>query len=180
MSTSEKVALRTWMNEKRMSLSQDEVINRSSVIMGKIEVLIEFLRAKTVFIYWSLPEEVQTQELILKWSDVKTFILPQIQGDYLVLRKITTPEEMKKEKIFGIMEPTGEIVTDYSRIDLALIPGVAFDRSGNRLGRGKAFYDKILPHLTETYKVGLAFDFQVLKSIPYDELDVPMDKIITD
>lgn len=179
MSNNEKVVLRKEMNEKRRRLAESEVLNRSSVIIGKIEVLLQFLKAKTVLVYWSLPEEVSTHEFITKWSDIKTFVLPQVDGDNLTLRKLSAVEEMKKGKL-NIMEPTGEVIQDYSLIDIAIVPGVAFDRIGNRLGRGKAYYDKLLPKLEGVYKVGVAFDFQVLKEIPFEDHDVPMDIVITD
>ncbi len=180
METDEKAELRKRMNEKRQRLSENEVINRSSIIIGKLEVMIEFLKAKTVLIYWSLPKEVQTHDFIRKWSDIKAFILPEVRGDELILRKLTSIEEMKIGKKLGIMEPGGDEVTDFNSIDLAILPGVAFDHHGNRLGRGKAYFDKLLPRLEETMKVGIAFDFQVLKSIPHEPHDVPMDIVITD
>ncbi|MFO7722111.1 MAG: 5-formyltetrahydrofolate cyclo-ligase [Bacteroidales bacterium] len=180
MSQSEKAELRRLMREKRGRLSENEVLNRSSVIIGKIEVMLEFLKAKTVLIYWSLPEEVQTHEFIRKWSDIKSFVLPQVSGTRLILRRFDPGGKMKKGKKLNIMEPTGEVIEDYSIIDLAIIPGVAFDKTGNRLGRGKAYYDKLLPDLVDTPKIGVAFDFQVLKSIPTDPHDVMMDYVITD
>jgi 5-formyltetrahydrofolate cyclo-ligase len=180
MSQSEKAELRRLMREKRGRLSENEIMNRSSVIIGKLEVMLEFLKAKTVLIYWSLPEEVQTHDFIRKWSDIKTFVLPQVSGSKLILRKLDPTGTLKKGKKLDLMEPTGEILKDYSIIDLAIIPGVAFDRAGNRLGRGKAYYDKLLPGLAGVPKVAVAFDFQVLKSIPMDAHDVPMDNVITD
>lgn len=180
MSNIEKAAVRQAISIKRKSLSENEVTNRSSVIIGKIEVMLEFLKAKTVFIYWSLPEEVQTHDFIRKWMDIKTFVLPQVNSNKLTLRKLSSVDELKKGKKLGIMEPTGELVQDFSSIDLAIVPGVAFDREGNRLGRGKAYYDKILPKLERVYKVGVAFDFQIMKSLPVDNHDVPMDIVISD
>jgi 5-formyltetrahydrofolate cyclo-ligase len=180
MNQVEKAELRNLMREKRERLSVAEVENRSSVIIGKLEVMLEFLKAKTVLIYWSLPEEVQTHEFIGKWSDIKNFILPQVVGSKLVLRRHVPENGLKRGKKLNIMEPVGTVVHDYSIIDLAIIPGVAFDREGNRLGRGKAYYDKLLPNLADVPKVGVAFDFQVLKHIPVDPHDVKMDYVITD
>lgn len=68
--------------------------------------------------------------------------------------------------------------TNYASIDLAVIPGVAFDRSGNRLGRGKGYYDRLLPHIF-AYKVGICFSFQLVEDIPTREFDARVDEILT-
>ena len=180
MNNSEKASLRKRINERRKSLGTDEIENRSSVILGKLEVSLDFLKAKTVLIYWAMKEEVQTRSFIEKWSDVKQFILPQVNGDKLVLRKFTDIKSLKKGKKLPIMEPTGELYTNYNAIDLAIIPAVAYDRKGNRLGRGKGYYDQLLPLLPKTVKIGIAFDFQVVKEIPVEDHDIAVDEVFTD
>ena len=76
------------------------------------------------------------------------------------------------------MEPVGELYTDYDAIDLIVVPGVAFDRHGNRLGRGRGYYDKILKETHVARKVGICFGFQFVEEVPVDELDVRMDLVI--
>ena len=79
---------------------------------------------------------------------------------------------------FGILEPaTGSLFTDYDRIDLAVVPGMAFDRKGNRLGRGKGFYDRLLP-LLKAPKAGICFPFQLVEAVPVEPFDTPMDYVI--
>ena len=80
---------------------------------------------------------------------------------------------------YNIMEPVGEVFTDYAQIDLAVIPGVAFDRQLNRMGRGKGFYDRLLPQLGDAYKIGICFDFQLVESIECEEHDIRMDEVIS-
>jgi 5-formyltetrahydrofolate cyclo-ligase len=85
---------------------------------------------------------------------------------------------MEEESFFGILEPkTGKLV-DPAEIDFAIIPGVAFDKKGNRLGRGKGFYDRTLHKLTRAIKVGIAYEFQLIDSVPVSEHDIPVDKVI--
>lgn len=80
---------------------------------------------------------------------------------------------------FGIMEPQADAFTDYEQIDLILVPGMAFDRHGHRLGRGKGYYDRFLSQAKDCYKIGVCFPFQLVDEVPTDEHDVRMDEIIT-
>jgi 5-formyltetrahydrofolate cyclo-ligase len=79
---------------------------------------------------------------------------------------------------FGIPEPEGEAVSDLSPITLVIVPGRAFDKQGHRLGRGRGFYDRLLPLLPHAVKAGACFDCQKLPSVPTDENDIKMDFII--
>ena len=76
------------------------------------------------------------------------------------------------------MEPSGELFDDYAAIDLAVVPGMAFDIQNNRLGRGKGYYDRMLPKLVNAYKIGVCFSFQRLPGIPAEGNDVKMDEVI--
>ena len=77
-------------------------------------------------------------------------------------------------------EPGGEDFTDYEEIELGIIPGVSFDRQGNRLGRGKGYYDKLLPLLTHSYNIGICYRFQAQEEIPAEPFDRPMDEVWTE
>ena len=80
---------------------------------------------------------------------------------------------------YHIQEPIGKIFEDYSTIDVIIVPGVAFDNQGNRLGRGKGYYDRFLKKIPATKKIGICFDFQMIEQIPTEKNDIPMDDIIT-
>lgn len=131
-----------------------------------------------MLLYHSLPDEVDTHGFIRRWSDRKRILLPVVIGNELELRVYTDEEHLTKGA-FHIDEPTGTPFTDYGQIDLAVIPGVAFDRQGNRLGRGKGYYDRLLPRIPTAYKIGLCFHFQLLDEIPAEAHDVRMDEIIS-
>lgn len=133
--------------------------------------------AHCVLLYHSLPDEVDTHEFIRRWNSRKCILLPVVIGDDLELRQYTDDSHLT-EGAFHIDEPIGTPFTDYAAIDLAIIPGVAFDRNGNRLGRGKGYYDRLLPRIPAAYKVGLCFRFQLLDEIPAEAHDVRMDEII--
>ena len=99
--------------------------------------------------------------------------------DELELRKYTGKENLTKGN-FHIEEPTGEPISEWDTIDLAFIPGVSFDRQGNRLGRGKGYYDRLL-HKASLYKIGICFHFQLRETpLPADALDIPMDEVWTE
>ena len=79
---------------------------------------------------------------------------------------------------YGIKEPVGKVFTDFAKIDVAIIPGMAFDRHGHRLGRGNGYYDRLLSKIPQAYKIGLCFDFQIVDSVPVDIHDVMMNDVI--
>ena len=76
---------------------------------------------------------------------------------------------------FHIKEAQGETLEHFDSVDVVLVPGVAFDSAGHRLGRGGGYYDRLLPHLKHAKKIGLCFDFQVLSFVPTTSHDVNMD-----
>jgi 5-formyltetrahydrofolate cyclo-ligase len=79
---------------------------------------------------------------------------------------------------YCITEPTGERFTDQEAIDVAIVPGMAFDTEGHRLSRGKGYYDRFLSHVPYLYKIGLCFSWQIVDCVPCDEHDIVMDEII--
>lgn len=130
-----------------------------------------------MLLYHSLPDEVDTHDFIRRWAGRKRILLPVVCGDDLELRPYTGDGHLA-EGAFHIEEPAGEAFADYAQIDLAVIPGVAFDRLGNRLGRGKGYYDRLLPRLKDAYKIGLCFPCQRVDRLPAEAHDVPMDEIV--
>jgi len=110
-------------------------------------------------LYWSMNDEVQTHDFVQKWADKKEIILPSVNGNELILKKFNGINKMVKGESFGIPEPDGELYPFPELIDVIIVPGVAFDKQNNRLGRGKAFYDKLLKTV-KSKKVGVCFDFR--------------------
>lgn len=111
----------------------------------------------------------------------KQFVLPCVVDDCnLELRAYTGPADLEVRGRYRIPEPTGPLFTDLAAIDLALIPGMAFDREGHRLGRGKGYYDRLLasPAFSRIPKIGLCFDFQLIDSVDHEPHDVMMDHVI--
>ena len=173
----QKKEIRKQIREKKKQYSLLEKKANSKIIFEKIERLDDFMRAKTILVYWSMPDEVFTHDFILRWYNKKKILLPVVKGDELELKVFSGLENMVKGKQYGIEEPIGESFYQLEEIDLIIVPGVAFDKKNNRLGRGKAYYDKLLKE-SEAIKVGVCFDFQYLDEVPTDKHDIKMDTII--
>ena len=135
--------------------------------------------AQTILLYHALPDEPNLQPLLDEGlGDGKQILLPVVVKDDLLLKSYNGIEAMQKGA-FGILEPIGEAwpASQYPTIDLAIIPGMAFDNAGHRLGRGRGYYDRLLPRLPQAYKLGVCFPFQHFATIPYERHDIPMDKV---
>lgn len=160
----------------------EEKLQRSEGIMRQVEALPAFQQARVVLLYWSMADEVQTHNFVNKWYKDKVLLLPCVDGDDLLLRQYTGPECMVEGEQFGIGEPdaTVPVFTDLDSVEMIIVPGVAFDRQCNRMGRGRGFYDRLLKSTPRALKVGVAFDFQMLDEIPTETFDVKMDIVITE
>lgn len=169
--------------ELRKQISQDKTRYCDSTlqalsadILTHLEAHPAFRKADTILLYHSLKDEVYTHAFIEKWSMEKKIILPVVVDDVLELRLYTGPHDLRTGS-YGISEPIGESFTNYASIDLAIVPGVAFDTAGHRLGRGKGYYDKLLP-LISAFKIGICFPFQLIDEVPTEPFDICMDTII--
>ena len=111
-------------------------------------------------------------------SQGKTILLPRVVSDTdMELRRYTGPQDLQPGA-YHIMEPTGQLFTDYKQIDIAIIPGMAFDREGHRLGRGKGYYDRFLTLIPDAYKIGMCFPWQMADNVPCAPHDIKMDAVI--
>ncbi|MFA8300585.1 MAG: 5-formyltetrahydrofolate cyclo-ligase [Hyphomicrobiales bacterium] len=172
-----KKQLRRLVKERKQQLTQEEITSKSEAICEAIECHPSFKQATTIMAYWSMSDEVQLQAYIPKWAKEKRIILPCVNKDELVLKVFEGVENLHDGDLYGIPEPKGEEFKDVESIDLIIVPGVAFDKQNNRMGRGKAYYDKLLRH-SYSQKIGICFNIQYFDEVPYDELDVKMNEVI--
>jgi len=174
--TSEKELIRKRIKKKKQQLTDKEKEIEAANVFEKIEALPEFINAHNIIIYWSMPDELPTHNFIIRWSKKKTMLLPVVKGEDMLIKPFSTKEELKQGSL-GIWEPDTQ--KEYlNSIDLVIVPGVAFDRNKSRLGRGKGYYDRYFIN-KRIVKIGVCFDFQLLKSIPIDSFDIKMDKVVT-
>lgn len=132
--------------------------------------------AEKILMYHSLPDELSTRRFLEKWSGRKSFFLPRVNGVNLDI--LPYNESRLELGAFHIEEPTGSDTVDPSEMEMIIVPAVAYDRKGNRLGRGKGFYDRLLK-TTKATKVGVGYEFQMLDELPVEPHDVKMDIVIT-
>ena len=176
--TEVKKALRKQIRAAKNAVPFCEKLSRSETLMAQVEKLEQFQNARTVLLYWSMDDEVQTHDFVNRWYKEKRLLLPCVDGDDLRLRQYTGPECMQAGEQFGIGEPTGPEFTNLESIDMIIVPGVAFDREGNRMGRGRGFYDRLLSTTPNAFKVGVAFGFQRVEQVPTEPFDIKMNKVI--
>jgi 5-formyltetrahydrofolate cyclo-ligase len=151
----------------------------SALVEKKVLSLQEYTRAKCVLLYCSNWSEVMTEGLIAKTISKKGFCaLPYVEGKTLGIAKIFDMSKLVFGK-FGIREPPRESIVTPEEVDFALVPGVAFDHEGSRLGYGHGYYDRLLRKLSCPI-VGLAYEVQILDRIPCEDCDVPVQRIVTE
>ena len=177
--TVEKNKIREKITNLKKEVSVESFLQKSVEVMEVLEITGVFQEARNIFIYNSMPDEVNTSEFIKKWWGEKNFFLPVTLKEGLVFRKYTTDTVMQQRSSFGIEEPQGDDFTDYNKVDLIIVPGLAFDRKQNRVGYGKGYYDRFLPKI-KAPKIGICFDFQLLDVVPAGNNDVKMDYIVSE
>ncbi len=171
-----KESIRRLIRSRKHGYMESQLVHWSKDACHQIERTQKWKEAKSVLLYSNLPDEIQTKQLMEHAiSSGKTVVLPAVVGDDLELR-LYKGEESLQTGAFHILEPNGNAY--FGGIDLAIVPGMAFDKKGHRLGRGKGFYDRLFCHLN-CYKIGLCFHFQILESLPVEEHDICMDCVIS-
>lgn len=177
-----KRKLRQVMLAKRRTLTYEEQRASGHLIQQAFIALPAFASARIIAIYSSMGGEVETGEVLeAALKEGRIVLFPVVCGEHLRFIKVSDPAEMAKGA-FGISEPclTGEAY-EPDRADLIVVPGVAFDRAGKRIGFGKGYYDRALHHLEGSGRlVGFCYDFQLVNEIVAEPHDVSVDVIITE
>ena len=182
-----KKALRRKMKLKMESQKVSERRQRSRVVHKKLFSNEDFLKSKCLMLYCSRGTgEVETGPIIKKALTMgKKVVLPVT----LVKTRDIKPIYLRDIKRFkkgpcGIYEPNGPLnkkPAELKNIDLVIVPGLAFDRKNNRIGRGEGYYDNFLRRLPKgKSKIGLGFSFQLLSRVPATKRDIPLTGVITD
>ncbi len=182
--TIEKKALRAVMIARRRSITINSQIAMSRSIAGYVIRLPEVLNAGSLHLYLSLPvlAEVSTDPIIDELSRYgKKLSVPVIRNGDLVSAAFKKGDSLRKAQ-FGQLEPEALSLVDESHLDVVLLPLLAFDEKGCRLGYGKGFYDRFLKRLSEKgvnpCRIGLSFFQQRVARLPADPWDEPLDAIV--
>ncbi len=185
---SQKKELRKEAKSYRKSLSENDRLDKSSAIINNLKALKEFQTAEFILMYASLPDEVETLRLIreLAKEGKKSVYCPVTQGDEMEFYRISSVDDLK-EGNFHVLEPE-PLKERFLNLqnDVAycmIMPGLMFDKWGNRLGYGKGYYDKYLarvPGDVNLTTVALSYEAMVKDAIPAEETDWRADYVITE
>jgi len=173
-----KELIREKINLVRNSLSKETIAEKSRKIIGKLVKLEEYNNASVIMPYISLNIEVNTREFIKNELSKKNIVVPFVFGDNIKVSILKDFSNLNKGQ-FGVLEPVKKEEFN-GKIDLVLVPGVAFDEKGSRIGFGKGYYDRFLDKFKDSLKIGLAFEEQIIDSVPAEEHDHSVDMIITE
>jgi len=176
-----KKELRSRMRAVRRVLPLAVCVERSRRANDRLAQLPEFVQARTVIGYSALRKELDpTGLLALAASLGKRLGLPRVQGDRLQLHAYA-PNDALQEHALGMLEPVASapLIAD-AEVDLIVVPALALDAEGYRIGYGQAFYDRLLPRLVQAFRVGVAYDFQVVSELPRQAHDVAMHCVVSD
>ncbi len=173
----EKSEIRRNVKALKRLITEEQRQEAAAKAFATVEQLPEFQEAKHVLVYHSLPDELPTPAFIEKWHGSKCLYLPRVNGDDLDVLPYN-PAELQTGS-FNISEPQGSAIVDVAQIDLIIVPAVAYDRRGNRIGRGKGYYDRLLKN-ARALKIGICYRCQVCEDFEPDAFDIPVDYVVSD
>ena len=165
-------------------VTADELRRRSALVCGVLCQQPEYQQANVLMLFLSTPQEIDTSQLAIQaWADLKRVLAPRVTWDQrrmlpIEIQSLATDIEVG---YMGIREPVEGPPVPTADIDLVVVPGLAFDEHGNRIVRGRGFYDQFLAHRDwKGIACGFAFEKQVLPQVPMDERDMQVDMLVTD
>ncbi|WP_017728326.1 5-formyltetrahydrofolate cyclo-ligase [Halalkalibacterium ligniniphilum] len=179
----EKIKLRQEMKKKMAALSKEELHRRSMSVSNELFALPEWQASKTVAVTISRKTELSTDAIIQKgWAEGKDIVVPKVNPlDHSMAFYSVTSYTQLEPTFYDLMEPITSLCDPVAKklIDLIIVPGLAFDQSGRRLGYGGGYYDRYLQNYHGT-AVALAFSFQLVPSVPTEEHDCIVDYVLTE
>ena len=178
-----KAQLRELCLARRARLTPTDRCRMSAVVARHVSAMPAFLDSQTVMLYLALPQEVQTADLLAECHrKSKRVAIPVVAQHGLLAAQLQPGQPKLKPGPFGILEPAnGTTIISPDDIDCVLVPGVAFDGRGARLGFGRGYYDRFLCRLPAAAHVcGLAFSLQIVERVPDMQHDVRMQSLVTE
>lgn len=174
-----KQQIRAVLKENRKQLSPEKIVKKSERICENLLKYILKDNPEMIYFYYPLGSEVNLLPLaeILLMEGIK-IAFPRTNHESMDFYPVTSLCDFQKGTL-GIMEPIGKNPSEKST-PLVLVPGLGFDEKGNRIGYGKGFYDRYFSRFPDCRKIGIAYDIQIIKKIPINSHDIPMDMIITE
>lgn len=170
-----KQRMRKLLIQKRRMLSAEERTAQSELILSQLEKMTVFREAKTVLLYYPKNNEVDVLPLFKRYKRDKVLLLPVTHRNGMTANPYEGNDKMHRGKV-GIPEPTTPPFE--GNIDVIIVPAVAFDKEGNRLGRGGGYYDRFLKKQSHATFIGVGYDFQLVDEVPVRKHDQKMHRII--
>lgn len=178
-----KQDIRKIIKRKREDLNRDIKEKLDVKIMDNFFNSEYISKSDVIFIYVSMESEINTINMINKLLDMgKRVAVPKVISDKkeMVALEIKSLSELNESGAFGILEPDMSKKNIGDEVDLVIVPGLAFDKRGYRVGYGGGFYDKFLEKYNTIRRVCLCYNFQIIDNIPYEDFDEKVDVIITE
>lgn len=179
-----KKELRQKLRNLLKAISEESLHARSLEACIRLSETREYQRAEIIMVFLSLPQEIDTTPIVLRaWRDLKRVLAPQVSWEQrrMLPIEIHSLSDDVKETPLGLREPARGVPFPLAHIDLVIVPGLGFDESGNRIGRGRGFYDRFLAHPDfRGLACGLALEDQVMPNVPITEYDMQVDMLVTD
>lgn len=179
-----KKELRQHLRQVIAGISPEELHQRSVRACSLLTGTPEYTQAEVLMVFLSLPTEIDTTSLVLHaWRDRKRVLAPRVSWEQrrMLPTEIRSLSDDVSESPLGIREPAQGVPFPVANIDLVIVPGLGFDLAGNRIGRGRGFYDRFLIHRDwKGIACGFTLEAQVVESVPTEEKDVRMDMLVTD
>lgn len=171
---------RQFLRAHRDSLTQEEVLEKSRQMTQTLINSDLFQKSSSVFAYLDVRNEVSTRFLIEHCFTIgKPVFVPVTRENDMFFSKLENFSDLI-EAAYGIPEPAHPAAAEPDKNSLIIVPGIGFDKCGNRIGYGAGFYDKYLSCRTFMHSVGICFEIQLTDELPTEETDVQMDSILTE
>ncbi|XP_072807013.1 5-formyltetrahydrofolate cyclo-ligase isoform X1 [Vicugna pacos] len=187
-----KRSLRSELKQRLLTMSAEERLRQSRLVTQKVIAHSQYQKSKRISIFLSMQDEIETEEIIKDiFQQGKTCFIPryQFQSSHMDMVRLASPEEISSlpRTSWNIPQPGEDEVREEALstggLDLIFMPGLGFDNHGNRLGRGKGYYDTYLKRCLQSqdgkpYTLALAFREQICPQVPVDENDVKVDEVL--
>ncbi|XP_010592086.1 5-formyltetrahydrofolate cyclo-ligase isoform X3 [Loxodonta africana] len=187
-----KQSLRAELKQRLQAMSAEERLRQSRLLTQKVIAHSQYQKSRRISIFLSMQDEIETEEIIKDiFQQGKTCFIPQyqFQSNHMEMVKLASPEEISllPKTSWNIHQPAeGEVreeALSTGGLDLIFMPGLGFDKHGNRLGRGKGYYDSYLKRCLQQqevkpYTMALAFKEQICHQVPVDEHDMKVDEVL--
>lgn len=174
----DKKALRAEIRAKKRAMTAQEIEEKSAALAKAFYETAEYKNAKTIYGYLPYNQEVRTTQMLAHaLADGKQVAVPKVYGDEMKFILLSDLSQVAKGYA-GIPEPVADGPVAADPTALVLIPGLAFDPEGHRLGYGGGFYDKFLAAEPDHPTLALCYDFQMLPHLDTESYDIPVDRVL--